>query len=170
MGAGVATNYVDSSRLAEVRDAVLERGTSVLAELAPAPSSDSIAELRERVDATFKFDTVEEIRDALALRNDEWSAETLKALDKVSPSSLKITLRMLRAPDAPATLEEAFALEHQLGCRVLKRPDFFEGVRSVLVDKDHSPKWLPPTLAEVDSDFYFEKNPNDDKYDVTKHD
>ena len=32
---------------------------------------------------------------------------------------------------------------------VVVRPDFIEGVRAVIVEKDNRPRWSPPRLEEV---------------------
>jgi len=44
------------------------------------------------------------------------------------------------------TLEMDLRLASVMG----RRPDFAEGVRAVLVDKDQAPKWTPPRLADID--------------------
>jgi enoyl-CoA hydratase len=44
------------------------------------------------------------------------------------------------------------AMEYRIGARVLVLPDFAEGVRAVIVDKDHAPKWSPATAEAVTDD------------------
>jgi len=44
------------------------------------------------------------------------------------------------------------AMEYRIGARVVRRPDFIEGVRAVIVDKDNAPRWNPPTLEGVGED------------------
>jgi enoyl-CoA hydratase len=61
-----------------------------------------------------------------------------------------VTLRALRLAGAEPSLEAALARELHTSIALAGRPDFAEGVRAQLVDKDRAPRWSPPTIAEVD--------------------
>jgi 3-hydroxyisobutyryl-CoA hydrolase len=41
--------------------------------------------------------------------------------------------------------------EFRLGVRTSTRPDFIEGVRAVLIDKDQKPKWQPGSIEDIDT-------------------
>ena len=47
---------------------------------------------------------------------------------------------------------EAIDRDYHLARKLTARPDFREGVRAVLVDKDNKPAWQPATLEEVTDD------------------
>jgi 3-hydroxyisobutyryl-CoA hydrolase len=40
--------------------------------------------------------------------------------------------------------------EFRLGVRTSTRPDFIEGVRAVLIDKDQKPKWQHGGIDDID--------------------
>ncbi|EMS96792.1 3-hydroxyisobutyryl-CoA hydrolase [Agrobacterium tumefaciens str. Cherry 2E-2-2] len=104
---------------------------------------------RDIIDATFRFDTVEEIFEALSARHDAFSRETLEVLQKRSPTSLKLTLKLLRLGRESASLIECLEREFAAGTEILRQHDFYEGVRAALVDKDRNPRWQPARLEEV---------------------
>ena len=47
-------------------------------------------------------------------------------------------------------VQQTLDTDLRLARLMVRRPDFSEGVRAVLVDKDQSPKWSPATLADLD--------------------
>ncbi len=40
-------------------------------------------------------------------------------------------------------------MEFRIANQFLLTPDFYEGVRAAIIDKDRSPRWQPASLAEV---------------------
>lgn len=156
--AGIATHYIPDDRLPLLRDLLAdgdEEPGAVLATL-HADTEPPLAILRDAIDFHFGHDSVEGIMASLAT-GDDWAQTTAATLAAMSPTALKLTFRAMRA-GAGATIEDALKTEFRIVSHLRERPDFFEGVRAVLIDKDKSPKWAPATLAEVDDaalDAYF---------------
>jgi enoyl-CoA hydratase/carnithine racemase len=99
--------------------------------------------------------TVENILENLGqlAGSDDFGITTLETLQKMSPTSLKVTLEGLRRGAKNASLGEDFAMEFRMS-QHLMRPggDFREGIRAALIDKDGNPQWDPPTLQEVSNE------------------
>jgi len=154
MYARFADSFVPSSRLADLAKALSEIENSsdvdsVIARFSEAPPPSDLASHAREIDATFCFDSVEKIRDALASMNTDWSRKTLEELDRRSPLALKLTLAAIRNARTLPSLEAALNVEYRLTVRLLEHGEFLEGVRALLVDKDKTPKWNPPRLADV---------------------
>ena len=52
---------------------------------------------------------------------------------------------------ADLSLPQALDAEFALTKTTMAHPDFAEGVRAMVVDKDRQPKWSPATIETVDS-------------------
>jgi enoyl-CoA hydratase len=105
----------------------------------------------ETIDRCFVFDQIEEIAAALEREDDPWAAAQRAALERASPTSLKLTLRALRDA-AGARIEPCLIREFRLAQACIAGHDYYEGVRALLVDKDKAPRWQPAALAEVSAD------------------
>lgn len=94
---------------------------------------------------TMCFDqpTLCSIKDCLSIRTGSEKQKTLNALNKVSPRSLQETMMLLRR-GRQSTLADCLKREFEAVQRAIRHPDLAEGVRAVLVDKDHAPKWQSP--------------------------
>jgi hypothetical protein len=50
------------------------------------------------------------------------------------------------------SLQEVFDTELRLGANIMRHPEFAEGVRALLVDKDRQPKWQFGAVQDVPPD------------------
>jgi len=121
-----------------------------LAEFEDDAGSPPIAQVQDHIDRLFVGDSVEAILEALGADGSEWARAQLAILNTKSPQAMKVTLRQLRLGKTRASFADEMAVEYRLAVRICQRPDFREGVRAVIVDKDNAPRWDPPSLTEVD--------------------
>jgi enoyl-CoA hydratase len=156
--AGVATEYVPSAQhedlvealasdLAETSDARAAVDAAV-AQFAADPGPAPLAEHREEIDRLFASDRIADILAALEADGGAWATAQLEILNGRSPTSMKVTSeQLIRGRDLD--FDSCMTMEYRLSQAAMAGHDFYEGIRAVLVDKDHAPKWQPATLAEV---------------------
>ena len=86
----------------------------------------------------------------LTASDDVWLAQAGATFQKGSPSSAALSIALQRRLKH-ASLAEVFRLEYQasVGCCVF--PDFAEGVRALLIDKDKAPRWQPASIDDSDA-------------------
>jgi enoyl-CoA hydratase len=101
-----------------------------------------------------------------------WAEATLAGLLKRSPMSLAITDRHIREA-RKLDLRQTLIQDFRLAWRCLEAPDFSEGVRAALIDKDNRPKWSPPLLDLVTAEMvqsYFAPLGDDDLHLLSRDD
>lgn len=153
---GLADYFVPSGNLAALAAALEnESAEAAVVRFAEKAPDSALAAQRDWMDACYSTDDAEEIvRRLRAAGGEAAGGEAAAAADTIeakSPTSVKVTLASLRRSRGQ-TLDETLAQEYRVGLRCLTGPDFREGIRAQVVDKDRNPQWRPATLQEVHAD------------------
>ncbi|XP_050305677.1 3-hydroxyisobutyryl-CoA hydrolase, mitochondrial [Anthonomus grandis grandis] len=167
--AGIATHYTDSSNLGDLEDALFKcsNDSEIKAVLDKFNRTDipefSLAPYIDQINKCFSAPTVEEIISRLERDGSKWALDTIQLLNKMSPTSLKVTNKELEL-GKQMNLFECLQMEYRLAVKCVDGHDFREGVRALLIDKDQNPKWNPATLKDVSEETvskHFERLPEE---------
>lgn len=150
---GLATHYLTSNLLAEAKSRIavedVERIDGILGTLSVTPPDSNIVETIVQINRHFASDRLEDILASLEGDESDWAMKELATLRTKSPQTCKVALRQLAESLKLTDFADNMAMEYRIASRVLVRPDFAEGVRAVIVDKDNRPKWDPATAEGV---------------------
>ena len=115
--------------------------------------ASTLREQRDLIDRAFAAPDLAGIMAALAAERGEFASGLAKALSQRSPLMLSVTLAQIRRART-LTLADDLRMErglvrHCFHLRPGEASETLEGIRALVIAKDHSPRWNPPAIADV---------------------
>jgi enoyl-CoA hydratase len=151
---GVAFAHVPSARHAGLVQRLIggeDIAAAVAAESAPPPASP-LHPQSHSIERCFSAATLPSILanlDDADRAGSDFACSAAHAIRAKSPSSLAIALRQMQI-GAKLDIDEALRTEFRIVSRIARGHDFYEGVRSVIIDKDNRPLWNPTGMESVE--------------------
>lgn len=158
---GLTDCAVDASALADVRAKMIDAAsaddvptaiTSLMQSYGTVPADSGFLAMVDALAPALGGENAAEIVAALseAVADDDAAKAFLADIMHRCPTTLEVIFQTLMAARKHLDLEDILARDLRLSRWMIARPDFSEGVRAVLVDKDRNPKWGPSSLENVD--------------------
>lgn len=146
---GLADAVIDSSVVRELLAAVADGGP---VEPVPAVHLDEGGELaaaRTWIDECYAGDDPATIAERLRSHPEPAANRAAEEIALRSPLSVAVTLEALRRAATADSPREVLGTDTVVSANLLQHPDFVEGVRARLVDKDKQPRWEHADLEDV---------------------
>lgn len=99
---------------------------------------DSLADIAAQISSLRQADVAEDV----------WISRAISGLEKGCPTTAHLVYQQLQR-GKKLSLESVFQMELIMSLQCAMHPDFPEGVRALLVDKDGKPKWQHESIAAV---------------------
>ncbi|NUL45521.1 enoyl-CoA hydratase/isomerase family protein [Cellulosimicrobium funkei] len=150
---GFADHYVESSRLGQLATTLettgAEEAIAAVAATGAAVPESPLMQQRDWIQSAYAQDTAEGVVAALRSHGDPAAAEAATQILAKSPTSVKVTLELIRRAAQMSTVHEVLDQDATVAHHLLRGHDMREGIRAQLVDKDRKPQWNPPHLEDV---------------------
>ena len=161
---GLATHLAAAARWPELREALKNCAGDL-----PADKGDAVAQLKSvlgpfatsdippkpELDAWVAehFAGEKSLRETMAALKQctlelNLCQEVFRRLGERSPTALAVTLQLLRANEG-RPIQEVFQREALAAHFMISHPDYLEGIRARIIDKDDRPRWQPGTIEAV---------------------
>jgi enoyl-CoA hydratase/carnithine racemase len=85
-------------------------------------------------------------------QEEHWWNSAITNLSGGCPTTAHLVFQQLRRSEGK-TLPEIFEMELTMAMQCVAHPDFREGVRALLVDKDKNPRWQHNSIADVPNEW-----------------
>ncbi len=149
---GLATHFVPSFHFEGLKRE-LEEGESlmtILCKLSEMPrQKDFLIHHAQEIEQYFSKGTLLEIFEGLQRDASPFSKNIHETLQSKSPTSLAIIFNQLKIGKSLSFIDK-MRMEFRISQNILHSHDFSEGVRAVLIDKDHAPRWNPSRVEDLD--------------------
>jgi enoyl-CoA hydratase/carnithine racemase len=153
--AGLVTHYVNQENYPAVLKSLQETSPQtclevddILKKFQEKISSPSLKKLQADIDRLFGRESLKEILRALEKEKTDFSRNCLQELSFKCPLSLMVTFELLKKMRGKS-LKECLEYDFLLSQKFVQESDFFEGIRSIIIDKDQRASWQIKSLDEV---------------------
>lgn len=161
---GIASAFISRERYKDVLSALIDAAPSdndtmdkvlegFIAESAEVCPVGNVQPHQEVINQLCAAEDIADVVSAFARfeTEDKWVSKAKKSLAHGSPLSVLLIDEQLNRTRG-LELADVFRSELVLATNIIRYPEFAEGVRALLIDKDQSPKWQFPDIQSIDSE------------------